>query len=216
MDSDPAESVPAPQDEDPTLGDDEFIAEVPAEDLSDAGDGAAAPENDLAPSFDIDDTIRVSRVVPVQDRSRLVISVEALIDWRSGTKVGVKLTSRTVRQNPGQQVYALSTSLRIVLITKKLGSTNPPMEVTPMEDDWPVYGFNLVSSNLNWAEYQPGSAWVHRANEIWLPYSGPHLVQGTGEPPDNPIRKITVWAIGGFAGLQQFHTDARSAIRGGA
>lgn len=216
--SDSEREVQPPQPDDDGLSADAVLA-APSDDVeaSQAVEyGEASAEAEVAPSFDVDDTIRGSRTISVSDGSRLVVSFEAFIDWQSGTKVGIKLTSRTVRENPDTKVYPLSTTFRLTLITKKVGNTNPPMEVFPMEDDWPTYGLNLLQANLKWGFYGPGSAFSARSNSVMLPFSGPHLIAGTGEPSDNKIDKVTVWATGGFTSGQKFSTEARSAIRGGA
>jgi hypothetical protein len=216
------QAEPQPEDDDASLGsgDTEPVAEVPEEAGDDAGaegDPSPEPEEPLEGlGFDIDDTLRASRVISVNDGSRLVISFEALIDWTSGTGAQVKLTSRTVRENPGGRTYRLMTTLRFTFETAKIGNTNPPMEMSPMEDEWPTYGLNLLGANLKWGHYGPGSAWSASSNNVYLPFSGIHLIKGTGEPRDNKLQKITVWATGGFAGGKAFNTPAKSAIRGGA
>ena len=222
MPVDPPQAEPRPEDEDESLGteDTAFVVPVPEEAGGEVvADGDASPEPDdplEGLEFDIDDTLRASRVIRVNDGSRLVISIEALIDWTSGTGAQVKLTSRTARENPGGRVYRLMTTFRFTFETAKVGNTNPPMEMSPMEDEWPTYGLNLLQSSLKWGHYGPGSAYAANLNNVSLPFSGVHLIKGTGEPRDNKLRKITVWATGGFASGQAFHTPAKSAIRGGA
>ncbi|MBA3279924.1 MAG: hypothetical protein H0U22_14685 [Geodermatophilaceae bacterium] len=231
MQSDPSESVsgPEPRDEDSSLdGHQSLVIPVPATEPDvdvwqgpeafprDAGSGAPDQEAFLAPPFDIDDRLDGSRTIAFSDGSRLVISFQALIDWISGTAARVKLTSRTVRQNPGNTTYSLSTTFRFTFITKKLGRTSPPIDMFPMEDSWPVYGLNVLKATTKWGHYGPGAAFAARANNVYLPFSGAHLIDATGEPRDNPLQQFTVWAIGGFAGRQQFATAAKSAIRGGS
>ncbi len=125
-------------------------------------------------------------------------------------------SSRTARQNPGSQTYSLRTTLRFTFITKKFGRTGPPIDMFPMEDSWPVYGLNVLQATPKSGHYGPGAAFAARANNVYLPFSGAHLIDATGEPRDNPLQQFSVWAIGGFDGGQQFATAAKSAIRGGS
>jgi hypothetical protein len=213
------ERLPQPEDQDPTLGGQDLDLALP--DFEPSDPRWEEPDRDLetllTPEFDIDDTIRGSRTIgPFGDRSSLVISFQAFIDWKSGTKLSVSLKSRTLRTNPGTRVYSLNTSFRMTLLTEKLGRTQPPMEVFPMEDDRPTYGLNVYGASLRHGFYGPGSVFSVRSNDAWLAFSGTWQINGTGEPLDNKITKITVYAYGGFTGSTQYATAASSAIRGGA
>lgn len=211
-----------PEDIDPTLGNEALVIDPPTDE--DAADGEAtgslgetreAEASGFAQAFDIDDTIRASRMIQVSDGSQLIVSFEALIDWRSGTDVAIKLVSRTLRQRPTAQVYPLRTTFFMTIETKKLGRTIPPLDVSPMENDWPTYGLNLHSAHLNYGKYSPGSPWVARANHVSLTFSGARLIRATGEPRDNKTHRIIVHAAGGFGSGIWFTTEAKSAIRGG-
>lgn len=121
---DPLASEPPPEPrDDPALGgDDDSSLAIPAPDAEpeapvwtdpeafppESGDDRpAASEPSLSPAFEIDDRIDASQTIEITDGSRLVISIQALIGWTSGTSARVKLTSRTLRENPGNKVYAL-------------------------------------------------------------------------------------------------------------
>jgi len=136
--------------------------------------------------------------------------------YGSGEQDGNPLNK--VRRAPGRLVplrVRVLSPIRFTFITKKLGRTNPPIDMFPMEDSWPVYGLNVLKATTKWGHYGPGAAFTARANNVYLPFSGAHLIDATGEPRDNPLQQFTVWAIGGFAGRQQFATAAKLAIRGG-
>lgn len=178
-------------------------------------DSSPEPEVGLPDGFDIDDTIRASKTGKLPDGSQLIISFEAFIDWRSGTKVGIQLRSRAIRTNPGSKVYPLFTTFQLTLLTKKIGNTKL-MEVTPTEFEWPTYGLRLVRVSPKQAVYAPATAFSDRNNSVMLPFMGDHLIEGTGPSRDNKIVKVSVFARGGLITGQQFQSPTKSAIRGGA
>ena len=90
------------------------------------------------------------------------------------------------------------------------------MEIHPTQDVWPAYGLVLKGSGLTHARWQPWRPAVRKGNEVQLPFTEKMTIVATGEPSDNKVRKITVWAVGGFEGRQIYSTEKKSAIRGGS
>ena len=184
-----------------------------------SSDIIVASEIDLEPTpeFDIDDRLSASKAKEFAGGVRITVGFQALIDWASGTKVNIQVVSYTTREggNPNV-VYDLLTDFVIVIWTKKFGKTSPPLDVTPMEDDWPTYGLNPIGASLTWGQYRPGSPFVFRSNTVKLPFSGTHVIRATGEPRDNKTHRVSISAFGGFVSGQRWRTDEKSAIRGGA
>jgi len=195
------------------------VGEARPAELGEAAEVMAPVGADLqaAAGFDIDDRLSAaqSRVFP--GGLKITVSFQALIDWASGTKVRVQVVPRTTREGGDNRLtYSLLTYFAIVISTKKLGQTVPPLDTSPLEDVWPTYGLNVVGANLGWGKYAPGSSFSAVSNSVALPFSGPHIIEATGEPRDNPTRRVAIAAYGGFANGGRWWTAEKAAIRGGS
>jgi hypothetical protein len=198
---------------------DEEVGEARPVDAGEATEVSAPLETELAaaPGFDIDDRLSAAQSKVFAGGLKITVSFQALIDWASGTKVRVQVVSHTTREGGDSRLtYNLLTNFAIVIVTKKLGKTVPPLDTFPLEDDWPTYGLNVAGANLAWGRYVPGSPFAAWNNSVKLPFSGPHIIEATGEPRDNKTQRVAIAAYGGFGNGARWWTAEKAAIRGGS
>jgi hypothetical protein len=199
--------------------DGEGVGEARPADLGEVTDVIAPIGSDLeaAAAFDIDDRLSAAQSKMFPGGLKITVSFQAQIDWASGTKVRVQVVSHTTREGGDNRLtYNLLTNFAIVISTKKLGKTVPPLDTVPLEDDWPTYGLNVVGANLSWGKYTPGSPFAAWNNSVKLPFSGPHIIEATGEPRDNKTQRVAIAAYGGFGNGARWWTAEKAAIRGGS
>lgn len=177
----------------------------------------ATDETPVSTAFDTDDQGRREAVIPLSDGTRLHLIQQILVDWKSGTGVDIVLRGwlnrrTTAGRLPTGNPYTLRLAHTLTYTTRKIGRTNPPIDLTPMSNG--TSGFFLLSGNLRYGQFQ--SEWyAARNNSLTLHYSGSWMLRARGEPRDNPIDRIgtqlwTALSNGNRA------TSTYAAKRGGA